>query len=205
MLNARLTRCNVCAEIPNLLASIDAKIAQQAMKMYQNMILLLNKPIEACLIEDLLHYKRILTFKYLNEDYASCYTVEMIASKIRSKTVGVNSDCDCTVSIFTTSTTTTLPPLNLIKVMVSSITTSIEDPAGYACSEDSDMEAWLDTTQEYDGFVNPGDTLYTNASGENVFIGGNNYRSLFNDASGTEYTFMVSSMGIITYIEVCGG
>lgn len=105
MLNARLTRCNVCAEIPNLLASIDAKVAQQAMKMYQNMTLLLNRPIEACSIEDLLHYKRILTFKYLNEDYAACYTVEMIASKVRSKTVGVNNDCDCTVSMFTTTTT----------------------------------------------------------------------------------------------------
>jgi hypothetical protein len=67
----------------------------------------LNNPIDGCLIDDLLHYKRILTFKYCNPDYAVDYTVEQIASKVRQKAVGANKACDSVISMFTTTTTST--------------------------------------------------------------------------------------------------
>jgi hypothetical protein len=34
-------------------------------------------------MNDLLNYKRILTFKLVNPDYAKDFTVEMIASKVK--------------------------------------------------------------------------------------------------------------------------
>lgn len=107
MLTPRLTSCRTCAEIPNLLATINCKIASLSLNLYQNVTLMLNKPIDGCLIDDLLHYKRILTFKYCNPDYAVDYTVENIASKVRSKTAGTNKACDSVVSLFTTTTTST--------------------------------------------------------------------------------------------------
>lgn len=107
MLNPRLTSCRTCAEIPNLLATINCKIADEASSLYQNVTLLLNRPIDGCLIEDLLHYKRILTYKHCNPDYAINFTVEQIASKVRQKTAGTNKGCDSTISMFTTTTTTT--------------------------------------------------------------------------------------------------
>ena len=107
MLNPRLTSCRTCAEVPNLLATIDCKVSAESIKLYRNLTLMLNTPFDGCLIDDLLHYKRILTFKYCNPDYAVDYTVEKIASKVRQKTAGTNKACDSTVSMFTTTTTST--------------------------------------------------------------------------------------------------
>lgn len=107
MLTPRLTSCRTCAEIPNLIATIDCALAKMSQSLYKNMTLMLNKPIDGCLMEDLLHYKRILTYKYCNEDYACKYSVEQIASKVREKTVGSNKTCNSVVSLFTTTTTTT--------------------------------------------------------------------------------------------------
>lgn len=107
MLNPRLTSCRVCAEIPNLLATINCKVSSESLKIYQNLTLMLNRPVDGCLIDDLIHYKRILTWKYCNPDYAVDYTVEKIASKVRQKTAGSNKACDSVVSMFTTTTTST--------------------------------------------------------------------------------------------------
>lgn len=107
MLNPRLTSCRVCAEIPNLLATINCKVASESLKIYQNLTLMLNRPVDGCLIEDLIHYKRILNYKYCNPDYAVDYTVEKIASKVRQKAAGTNKACDSVISMFTTTTTST--------------------------------------------------------------------------------------------------
>lgn len=107
MLTPRLTSCRTCAEVPNLLATINCKIAEISLSLYQNITLMLSRPVDGSLIEDLLHYKRILTYKYCNPDYAVDYTIEKIASKVRSKTAGTNKACDSVVSIFTTTTTST--------------------------------------------------------------------------------------------------
>ena len=107
MLTPRLTSCRTCEEIPNLLATINCKIGELSLNLYQNVTLMLNRPVDGCLIDDLLHYKRILTFKYCNPDYAVDYTVMNIASKIREKAAGTNKACDSVVSMFTTTTTST--------------------------------------------------------------------------------------------------
>jgi hypothetical protein len=51
--------------------------------MYNNIMFAINKPISQTLMFDLLNYKRILTYKVCNPDYAGDYTVTMIASKIK--------------------------------------------------------------------------------------------------------------------------
>ncbi len=119
MLTPRLSNCRMCANISNLLSTIDAKIAMEANKLYQNLTLMLNKPVDRCLISDLTHYSRILKYKCINEDYAKCFELETIASKIREKTVGIDKDCGCQEyyegsetdpTTTTTTTSTTVAP-----------------------------------------------------------------------------------------------
>lgn len=83
MLSPRLSNCVECATIPVLLNDIDCKIKELAQKEYNNIVFSLNRSIKGEVIKDLLNYKRILTYKYCNPDYASCFTVEQIASKVK--------------------------------------------------------------------------------------------------------------------------
>lgn len=83
MLNIRLTNCVDCATIPSLLSNIDCKLKELAMNQYYNIIFSLNRGIDETATLDLLNYKRILQCKVCNPDYASCYSVEQIASKIK--------------------------------------------------------------------------------------------------------------------------
>jgi hypothetical protein len=83
MLTPRLINHPTCGTIPVLLADIDCRLAELANNLYNNLIYALNKPVPATTMIDLLNYKRILTYKFCNENYASPYTVEMIASKIK--------------------------------------------------------------------------------------------------------------------------
>jgi hypothetical protein len=83
MLTPRLTNCTECADILSLLDDINCKIGKLAKIMYNNIMFAINKPISQTLMFDLLNYKRILTYKVCNPDYAGDYTVTMIASKIK--------------------------------------------------------------------------------------------------------------------------
>lgn len=83
MLSPRLTNCIECASIKALLADIDCKMAEIANNLYNNVVFSLNRPISGVVTNDLLNYKRILTYKYCNPDYAKDYTVAMIASKVK--------------------------------------------------------------------------------------------------------------------------
>ncbi len=83
MLTPRLRECTEYADINSLIEEIDCKLAKLAGNMYNNITLLLNKSIPAEAIIDLLHYKRILQYKYVNTTYASSYTVNMIASRVK--------------------------------------------------------------------------------------------------------------------------
>lgn len=93
MLTPRLTTCKECADIPSLLEGIDCKIFQIAGKLYNNTIFALNLPIDGSVMFDLLNYKRILTYKYCNPDYAGAFTINMIASKVRRYTSGCTTPC----------------------------------------------------------------------------------------------------------------
>jgi hypothetical protein len=83
MLSPRLTNCIDCTTIPVLLADIDCKLTDLANNQYNNIVFSLNYPVPGVVIGDLLNYKRILTYKYCNPDYASHFTVKMIASKVK--------------------------------------------------------------------------------------------------------------------------
>ena len=83
MLSPRLTNCIECSSIPALLADIDCKLAILANSEYNNIVFMLNRPIPDVVIGDLLNYKRILTYKYCNPDYAYRYSVKMIAGKVK--------------------------------------------------------------------------------------------------------------------------
>lgn len=79
----RLTNCVDCVTIDNLLNQIDCKITDLAKIQYNNTLYALNLQLDPIVIDDLLTYKRILTKKACNADYASCYSVEEIAGKVK--------------------------------------------------------------------------------------------------------------------------
>lgn len=83
MLSPRLSNCVECSTIPALLNQIDCRIKEMAQKEYNNIVFSFNRRIKGEVIKDLLNYKRILTYKYCNPDYASCFSVEQIASKVK--------------------------------------------------------------------------------------------------------------------------
>jgi hypothetical protein len=83
MLSPRLTNCVNCSSIPALLNDIDCRLTTLANNQYNNIVFSLNKNTSNDVLGDLLNYKRILTYKYCNPDYACRYTVKMIASRIK--------------------------------------------------------------------------------------------------------------------------
>jgi len=72
-----------CSTIPALLHDIDHKLNELGANLYNNIVYMLNQPVPATAIIDLLNYKRILIYKWCNPDYASKYTVEQIASRVK--------------------------------------------------------------------------------------------------------------------------
>lgn len=83
MLTPRLTYCEECSNIPSLIEEIDCKLAKLGNNMYNNITLMLNQPVPTENTIDLLMYKRILWNKYANPLYASNYSVNAIASKVK--------------------------------------------------------------------------------------------------------------------------
>ena len=83
MLSPRLTNCTECANINSLIAEIDCRVSELANVLYNNTVFMLNKSFDSVALSDLLNYRRILTYKVCNPNYAGCYTVNMIASKIK--------------------------------------------------------------------------------------------------------------------------
>ena len=83
MLSPRLTTYPDCASVSVLLQDIECKIFEIAKNMYNNIIFALNKPLDPNTMIDLLNYRRILIYKACNSEYAGCYTIDMIASKVK--------------------------------------------------------------------------------------------------------------------------
>lgn len=83
MLTVRLTDCVGCTTIPVLLQDIDCKLSKLASKLYNNTIFAVNSFVDGETMSSLLHYKRILTYKYCNSEYAEHYTIANIASRVK--------------------------------------------------------------------------------------------------------------------------
>ena len=116
MLTPRLTNCQDCDKIPDLLKSIDCKLAEFGSNMYNNIVYMLNQPVPATTMLQLLAYKRILTYKYCNPHYAGQCSVNDIAGKVIRLTAGCVSRCNeptvceittCCVDVVPNPTTTT--------------------------------------------------------------------------------------------------
>ena len=111
MLSIKVTHCRDCALAFKLLDSINCQVAKMANNLYLNIAYMLDKPVEGCKMSTLIHYKRILTYKSCNADWASDYSVDDIASRVNFLTVG----CKCcgaesSKELTTTTTTTTVAP-----------------------------------------------------------------------------------------------
>lgn len=83
MLSPRLTECLECANVSALLSEIDCKLTQLAKDEYNNTVFSLNRPINGEAFNDLLNYKRILTYRLCNPDYACHFTINKIASRVK--------------------------------------------------------------------------------------------------------------------------
>lgn len=81
--NIKIRDCDVCSGIPQLLDDIDCKIKELSVSLYNNVVYALSTPIKMDEFTDLINYRRIITYRQYNEDYALPYTDEQIASKIK--------------------------------------------------------------------------------------------------------------------------
>lgn len=83
MLNPKLNSCADCVAIPGLLAAIDCKLAKLAKDQYNNIIFELNRKLPSGDMFSLLMYKRILTYRICNPEYAGCMSTDKIASRVK--------------------------------------------------------------------------------------------------------------------------
>lgn len=83
MLSPKLVNCIDCTTPQALISDIDCKLTELANNQYNNIVFILNLPFPSQVIGDLLNYKRILVYKLCNPNYASAYTVQMIASRVK--------------------------------------------------------------------------------------------------------------------------
>jgi hypothetical protein len=141
MLSPRLTDCKECANIPSLLKKIDCKLAELGNSLYNNISYMLNQPIPAGDILQLIAYRRILMHKYCNPNYVHEYSVNMIASRVIRLTLGCVSRCNelercleepCDIKIVpnpTTTSTSTLPITTTTSTSSTSSTTTTSTTA----------------------------------------------------------------------------
>ena len=70
MLSPRLTDCVIDASIPATLTQIDERLTYWAKLQYNNIVFSVNNYIPGEVIQDLLNYKQILTYRLCTPDYA---------------------------------------------------------------------------------------------------------------------------------------
>jgi uncharacterized protein (TIGR02145 family) len=139
MLSPRLTNCPECANIPSLLRKIDCKLAELGNNLYNNISYMLNKPIPAGEILQLITYRRILTHKYCNPDYVHEYSVAMIASRVIRITVGCVSRCNTPEPCIEVPCDITIVP-NPIRPITSSTTSTSSTSSTSTTSTSTTLE-----------------------------------------------------------------
>jgi len=83
MLTPRLTNCPECPDILGLIEEIDCKITELSKGIYNNIIFALNTVCKTGVMSDLLIYRNILVHRYCNGEYASKFSTQEIASKVK--------------------------------------------------------------------------------------------------------------------------
>ena len=120
MITPRSTCCKECVDILPLIEEIDCRLYELSLRAYNNIVFSLNSPINQEAVLDLLNYKRILTYKYINSNYASHFTETDIASKIKKYVVGCRANCNCNK----TPAVGFIPPIPLTTTSTSSTTST---------------------------------------------------------------------------------
>ncbi len=114
MITPKVTNCKNCAEILPLIEEINCKIYESSLSAYNNIVFALNLYIDYPDVLALLHYRRILQYKLVNPDYVKEVCVTDIASKVKLRTLGCVSKCNCKnqepIAWPTTTTTSTVLP-----------------------------------------------------------------------------------------------
>jgi hypothetical protein len=86
MLSPKLTDCAAGTSISTTLTEIDERLTYWAKIQYNNIIFSMNNYISGEVIEDLLHYKQILTYRICTPDYAMVHgfpTTCQIISRVK--------------------------------------------------------------------------------------------------------------------------
>jgi hypothetical protein len=84
MITPRLTNCEECKDIQFLIRDIDKILAEMANVKYNVITLMLQDCVDNRYIKDLLHYKRILQYKYVNHRYACDTTIASIVQRVEN-------------------------------------------------------------------------------------------------------------------------
>ena len=86
MLSPRLTDCVIDGSIPVALLQIDERLTYWANRQYNNIIFSMNNYIPEEIINDLLNYKQILTYRLCNPTYAMVCglpTTSQVVSRVK--------------------------------------------------------------------------------------------------------------------------
>jgi len=86
MLSPRLTDCVIDASIPATLTQIDERLTYWANLQYNNIVFSVNNYIPGEIIQDLLNYKQILTYRLCNPTYAMICglpTTSQVVSRVK--------------------------------------------------------------------------------------------------------------------------
>ena len=86
MLSPRLTDCVVRGSIPATLTRIDERLTYWANRQYNNIIFSMNNYIPGEVVNDLLNYKQILTYRLCTPDYAMVCglpTTSQVVSRVK--------------------------------------------------------------------------------------------------------------------------
>ena len=86
MLSPRLTDCVIDASIPATLTQIDERLTYWANLQYNNIVFSVNNYIPGEVVQDLLNYKQILTYRLCNPTYAMICglpTTSQVVSRVK--------------------------------------------------------------------------------------------------------------------------
>ena len=170
MLSPRLTNCPECQDISSLLKKIDCKLAELGNNLYNNISYMLNKPVPAGDITQLITYRRILLYKLCNPSYVQEYTIPMISSRVIRLTVGCVSRCNtpepcieerCDITIVpnptsTTSTSSTSTTTSTSTTLVPTTTTTSSSSTSTSTSTSTTSTSSSTTTTTTTIVIPPG-------------------------------------------------
>jgi hypothetical protein len=81
----KFENCSTVKNPKSIIKEIDCKLVEYAKNHYNNISFMTKKKVPVNIIKDLIHYKRILTYKDCNENYLENIPVSLIYDKVMLK------------------------------------------------------------------------------------------------------------------------